>query len=138
MSEDNKLLDRILDKVDEIQKDVYQVRIDMTQHKATFEEHLHQDKAMADSLEKVEEHMTNVDSHLSEYNRQLEIHIAGVKALDEANILNREKFEAYKKETRAKIKQLEKPQVVVKGILWLAGAIITLGAAVGAFKLLFP
>ncbi len=138
MSEDNKTLDRIIDKVEDIQRDVYQVRVDMAEHKLLFEANASRDQAMHDSLTKVEEHLDRFDSHLSEYNRQLEIHIAGVRALDEANKLDREKFELYKEETKKDLETLKTPQIVIKGILWVAGVIITIGAAVGSFKLLLP
>ena len=133
MSEDIKSLSRIVDKVEDIQKDVYQVRIDMAEHKVLVKENTARNKLMHDSLNKVEEHLDRFDSHLMEYNKQLEIHIAGVRGIEDANRIDRERLEIYKLELDTKMKNLETPQTVIKGILWLAGAIAVIGSAVKLF-----
>lgn len=137
MSEDavTKSLDRLIDKVDDVQKDVYQVKIDMAEHKVLFNEHLEQDKQMYSSLNNIEDHMSKLDMHLSEYNKQLEIHIAGVNELRESNRIEKEKLELYKSELTRELAELRKPAIVMKGILWIAGAVAAIG---GAVKLFLP
>lgn len=125
---DDKTLDRVIDKVDKIQEDIYSIKLDMAEHRAIFEEHLKSDESMADSVEAIEGHLSKIDSLLSVYNDQLVIHIAGVHELKEANRIERDKLEAYRANVDRTLEELKKPHVVVKGLLWVVGAALSIGA----------
>lgn len=125
---DDKTLDRIIDKVDKIQEDLYSIKLDMAQHRAIFEEHLKSDEQMAESIGFIEGHLSRIDSLLSAYNDQLIIHIAGVHELKEANRIERDKLEAYRANVDRTLEELKKPQIVVKGLLWVVGSALSIGA----------
>jgi hypothetical protein len=135
--EENVYLAHLLDKIDEIQKDVAIVKVEVAQHKMLFGDHLEQDKRMAEDIKHIVDNLNRVDAHLNEYNRQLEIHIAGVEELKTANKLHKQDLDLHKEEIRKEILELQKPRVVVKGIMWFVGALTSVGGLIWVIQNLF-
>ena len=71
---------------------------------------------LRDSVEKADE---NTNQRLDEYNRQLEIHVAGVETLKDLHIQNSER-----------LRKLEEPTIAYK---YIAGVILKLSGILGLF-----
>lgn len=131
---DDKWIDKLADKVDKIQDDVNSIKVDMSEHKTLFSEHLKTDEAMSVSVLEIEKHLSKIDVLLEAYNSQLEVHIAGVQELREANRIERRKREAYQEKVDILLGELKAPYTVAKGIAWVLGVVLSAGAV---YKLFF-
>jgi chromosome segregation ATPase len=89
------------------------------------------------SLDSIDNRLNDNISQLDKNTFQLEIHIQGVREAQENNRILREQLGLYKEEIAIKLAELEKPQIVVKGIMWIIGSLTALVALIVALKELF-
>lgn len=90
-----------------------------------LEQHLEDD---TNNLNRIVNSLENIDNTLADNTRELTVHIEGVRQAQENNKLLREELQVYKLEVQAKVSELEKPKIVVNGIMWILGFI---GAVLG-------
>jgi len=128
MSDNNKL-DEIISNYHELDKKLEVLTVSLDQHFERDER----------NLEKIGEALDSIDEELETYGKQLEIHIAGVQEARRYNDLLHEELKVFRKtadlqnkEHEKRLKELEKPAIVIKGMLWSAGALATL---LGVFAL---
>lgn len=84
------------------------------------------------AIDKTSGYLQTVGDRLGEYNGQLQLHIAGVNALKEQNVLLKEQMDTMKTESNARLEKLEKPYKWIEGTAWVGkqlGKIIIAGAA---------
>lgn len=136
MSDDK--LDRVLDKVDELANNLHRMDKELAVVSESLQKHFSDDTR---NIEIINSSLASIDSRLDENVTQLAIHIAGVNAAREQNNLLREEVHALNKkleiqidEHNRKLAELEKPAIVVKGLLWIIGAASTLLLVLGKFK----
>ncbi len=99
-----------------------------------LEQHLQDD---TNNLGKIVTSLENIDKTLLDNTKELAVHIEGVRQSQENNRILREELNIYKQEVESKLKQLEEPRIVIKGILWLLGVSATIIGIIVALKELF-
>lgn len=129
------LLVRLDEKADRNKEDMSEVKERTAKLEATFDQHMKQDEKMQDELSKY-------NTHLTEYNAELKVHIAGVQELRRANDLS-ERQQAEKMAALAKrIDDVEAPrlfwQKFKKDIIDLSKLIAAGATIAGLIKWLFP
>jgi len=129
---DSNTLERLLNKVDALQDDVYEVRTDLQLQKVLIEDQIEQHTEVANCIGRMDKNLEKLDILVGEYNKELQIHIAGVLELREANRIEREKLDMHKTLVAAQMADLQKPIIVAKGLAWLAGIAATVA---GIYKM---
>jgi DNA repair exonuclease SbcCD ATPase subunit len=89
------------------------------------------------SLDSIDSRLHDNTAQLDKNTFQLEVHIQGVREAQENNRILREQLLLYKEEVAIKLAELEKPQIVAKGIMWIIGSLTALVALLVALKELF-
>jgi chromosome segregation ATPase len=94
-------------------------------------------RRIVSSLDSIDKRLDDNINQLDKNTFQLEVHIQGVKEAQENNRILREQLGLYKEEVAIKLAELEKPQIVIKGLLWIVASLTGVVALLAALKELF-
>lgn len=127
-------MEKLLENYHNIDKKLEVVSELLKQHLTDDTENL---SRIVNSLHSIDKRLDDNTLQLDKNTYQLEVHIQGVREAQENNNILREQLELYKKEVAAKILELEKPKIVITGLLWLVASLTAIGGLGLLIKELF-
>ena len=104
----NKEIKESISKIDEKQD---HLEHQLVKTHTLLEVHIEGDSLLHKKIASIQDELKVTNQHLSEYNAQLAVHIAGVMELKKANELFREQIDLYKKDSEIRLKKLEAPHI---------------------------
>lgn len=136
------------EKLDELKEQYYQLDKKLEIVSNTLERHFEED---ARNMDRINIALEKIDGHLYEYNRELNIHIQGTIEVRKQNELLYEQVQLTKKTLELKMSEitkineeqnkqiidLNKPKIVIKGILWIVGALTAISSLIFTVTRLF-
>jgi chromosome segregation ATPase len=137
MSDQSKL-DQILNRIEDLNKSYHDLDKRLAVVATSLEGHFKEDVT---NMTRTARSLEAIDRLLDENVRQLTIHIQGVEEARKQNNLLQRQVEVSEQaidlrldEQQKDIELLKKPFIVVKGILWLVGALSAIGALILLFR----
>jgi chromosome segregation ATPase len=136
----NMILDQIADTQDKQASSIEALKESVIRQEISLETHIDQTRQMNSKI-------SDINDRLSEYNAQLQIHIAGVQQLKEMNTLIREELKQREKELEIKLSEAHEKinsrlEVAEEPIKWLKTAGVyakwvgSIGSAIGMIYVL--